>query len=255
MPSYFIGVDLAGVSQSNTHVVVLKRQATGDPLTVLFTGAGAQVAPVGQRTSFRHDDVLLKFLTEPHSCIEPERREQFPRRWTEVVLAVDAPFSWPESFRDLLAPEGMAVDPGKWGEVEVGTHWRETEVQIQPRIGQWPKNSLSTELGQVAARCMSLLRRLGWAPRISGPQGLLDGEFRCVIEVYPKATSVLLGLAAYAAERAECDALIVDPNTEHERDALLAAYTAVMWTRDECEPAPADPDCSREGWILAPRTR
>jgi hypothetical protein len=150
---------------------------------------------------------------------------------------------------------------------------RATEVHLSRRLGIVAREGLGQGTGPLAARATHLVRAL--ADRFTLNQNL--------IEVYPKATLALLGLATpfkkHLRERETrakileslSDELQFGPGIWRERcvqndhlfEAVLCAFTGFLWARDGWTvPAGTQPvairtdaDRLRDGWIWTPPER
>lgn len=142
---------------------------------------------------------------------------------------------------------------------------RATEVQLTRRLGITAREGLGQGTGPLAARAAHLTRALADRFRLN----------ENLIEVYPKATLVALGLGApfkkHLHERetrarileALSDELRFGPGVWRERciqsdhlfEAVIGAFTGFLWARDEwARRAGVAPDDIRlrAGWIWTP---
>ena len=252
----FIGVDLGGGKGKNTAVARLE---LGDD------GASVRVADYGTGQGF--DDLLVEFLRKhaEHS-----------------ILAIDAPLTLPACVR-CVEPSCPTLDACQvpvvsWfrtqanGTLKPGTKpkytpytQRASEVLLHEEHGILPRETLGQGMGPLTARAQYLRRALGDCYR-------LDEN---LIEVYPKATLTKLfpaDVAQYKRSARSRDTRLHILNqlsttltfalgqwrehaidNDHKFDAIICAYTAYLWWRDECVSPPSD-TVRTDGWIWFPRS-
>jgi predicted nuclease with RNAse H fold len=185
------------------------------------------------------------------------------------VVAIDAPFGWPDAFRralDVWAAEGEWEAPASVDDLR----FRLTDLD-QRRNGRLPLSVSTDRIGITAMRCARLLAQHHRA--VARPLDRVHGR---VIEVYPAgalrawgipvrgykapgaherrheiAATVAraAGLDLCAATLARCEA------TDHALDALVCSLIARARTQRLTEPVPDEPAdrIAREGWIHRPR--
>lgn len=258
----FIGVDLGGGKGKNTALALLRRRAEGVVVERYDTGEGAPW----------FDRHLVPFLKE-HAA--------------NAVLAIDAPLTLTACVRcrEPVCPgQDQCVDPAvQWfrkraREAADGTvvkvkkplytpyTQRATEVLLHEEEEILPRETLGQGMGPLTARAAHLTRALR-------PEFRLNEN---LIEVYPKATIwKLLGPAtarsykrhhSQAAVRLrkilqQLPGLVFGPGQWQERgiqndhlfDAVIAAYTAFLWARDNWQmPAVAREVFEIDGWMWTP---
>jgi hypothetical protein len=145
---------------------------------------------------------------------------------------------------------------------------RATEVHLIHRLGLMAREGLGQGTGPLAARALHLTRALADRFRLN----------ENLIEVYPKATLVALGLSApfkkHLLERetragileALSDELRFGPGVWRERciqsdhlfEAVIGAFTGFLWARDGWAHQagfPSDDTRLQAGWIWTPPRR
>ncbi len=113
------------------------------------------------------------------------------------VVAVDAPFAWPEGLSSALA---MWSSDRRWPEVTPQQlRYRVTDLEVQRRTGVWPLSASADRIGVVAWRCAALLSTWGVRDLTGG-----DGT----VEAYPAAALRCWGLPSrgYKARSAQAAA-------------------------------------------------
>ena len=193
---------------------------------------------------------------------------------TADSVGIDAPFGWPEAFREAIV--GAAAfqwphAPGWADGLRDSLRFRRTDLYLKGLAEKLQPLSVSSELlGVTAMRCAGLLQALGVTDR--------SGQSGHVFEVYPSASlrrwsldtrgykgkensvreqllTALLGKAPWleltAAQQLEL------ATSDHLLDALAASLTAGMAARHRklIEPIP-ERDLSHariEGWIVLPQ--
>jgi predicted nuclease with RNAse H fold len=99
------------------------------------------------------------------------------------VVAIDAPFAWPEGLSAALA---MWSAERRWPEVTPQQlRYRVTDLEVQRQTGIWPLSASADRIGVCAWRCAALLSAWGVSDLAGG-----DG----VIEAYPAAALRCWGL-------------------------------------------------------------
>jgi predicted nuclease with RNAse H fold len=186
------------------------------------------------------------------------------------VVAIDAPFAWPEGLSSALSAWSAER---RWPEV---THqqlrYRVTDLEVHRRTGIWPLSPSADRIGVCAWRCAALLS--AW-----GVRDLAGGS---TIEAYPAAALRCWGLPSrgykarspraasrsaetrteiIAALRQRCDWLHMGPahwaacQKSHDLlDALICALVARAARIGAVTPPTADQAraAEREGWITLP---
>jgi predicted nuclease with RNAse H fold len=184
------------------------------------------------------------------------------------AVGVDAPFGWPEPFRDAIAAWGDGGDwPRAWGPETVrALSLRETDLLVHERTGRWPLSVSTDRIAICAMRAASLLTELRRAglktDRVDGP----------VFEVYPGVALKWWGLDAkgYKRDPAVRDRLLASlggdwleltaddralcVGVDHAFDALVSGLVArAAATRRTVLPSPDERvRAEREGWIHLP---
>ena len=183
------------------------------------------------------------------------------------AVGIDAPFGWPEPFREAIAAWGDGGEwPQDWGPDSVrALSLRETDLLVHERTGRWPLSVSTDRIAICAMRAASLLTELR---RAGVETGRVDGP---VYEVYPGVVLEQWGLDAKgykrdpdvrnrllaglgggwldlsAADRAMCV-------RDHAFDALVCGLVArAAATRRTVLPTAAERSrAEREGWIHLP---
>ena len=184
------------------------------------------------------------------------------------VIAIDAPFGWPEEFVELVTAHhaGRPCAPD-WEDADVRRELRlrRTDRWVWARgFSGRPPLSVSTDLiAMPALRCTGLLGRLGVTDRTGGR----------VVEAYPAAAlAVWTGVSGgykgksgasrraelAAALEAEAPWLTVPPEAVEDDDNLDAMVTALIGRahalgRTHPVPDQYQREALREGWIAVPR--
>lgn len=256
----FIGVDLGGGKGRNTAVAILRAVDDPGPVKVEVRWYGT-----GDASNFYDPELLRRLLAEP-----------------EAIIAIDAPLTLPACVRCQLerCPGNLACEVPilRWFRDQAGpapdlhkkplyTSYtqRATEVLLHKRHHVVPRETLGQGMGPLTARAAYLVRAL--RPTFALGENL--------IEVYPKATlhqlfgrevaarykrtpvadqtrlqifnrlpELRFGPGAWKQHALELD-------RDHEFDAIIAAYTAYLYSRGACEPPP-DEIVAADGWIWAP---
>lgn len=189
-------------------------------------------------------------------------------------VGIDAPFGWPEAFREAIAGAaafGWPHAPGWSDGLRDSLRFRRTDLYLKGLAEKLQPLSVSSELlGVTAMRCAGLLQALGVTDR--------SGQSGHVFEVYPSASlrrwgldtrgykgkensvreqllTALLGKAPWLEMSVVQQLELV--TSDHLLDALAASLTAGMAARHRelIEPIPErDLGHARiEGWIVLPR--
>ena len=271
----FIGVDLGGGKGRNTAVAMLR--ARGDGVQVEHYGNGK-----GDGEPW-YDERLIAFLREHaggaalaidaplsltacvrcrvpvcpgmEACVDP----------TVVWFRGQADKVWRESGRNVSAIPGY--DPAKHRKPLYTPYTqRATEVVLHVEAGILPRETQGQGMGPLAARAAHLTRAL------AGEYTLNEN----LIEVYPKATIwKLFGEKTartykrhHSEQTVRLEAILqklpglsfapgqwreFGLQNDHLFDAVLCAYTAYLWARDEWRMPETDPVLyATDGWIWSP---
>jgi predicted RNase H-like nuclease len=250
----FIGVDLGGGKGKNTAVARL--ELDGDGLKVTYNG-----------TDKGFDDQLIPLLLE-HAG--------------DAIVAIDAPLTLPSCVR-CVEPTCPTLDACEvpivaWfraqanGALKPGTKpkytpytQRASEVVLHDEHQILPRETLGQGMGPLTARGQYLTRALRSRYQLN----------ENLIEVYPKATLTKLfpeDVAQYKRSARSRDirlrilnklssVLTFAPgqwrehaiDNDHKFDAIICAYTAYLWWRDECVQPPSDV-VREDGWIWFPKS-
>lgn len=187
------------------------------------------------------------------------------------VVAIDAPFAWPEALSSALA---MWSAERRWPKVTpLELRYRVTDLEVQRRTGIWPLSPSADRIGVCAWRCAALLSAWNVSDLAGG-----DGA----IEAYPAAALRCWGLRSrgYKARSPQAAARTTQARTEiiaglrqrcgwlhlsspqwaaclesHDLlDALICALIGQAARIGAVTPPPADQTraVEREGWIALP---
>lgn len=177
------------------------------------------------------------------------------------VIGIDAPFGWPNDFRDAVSEWNRDT----WNEkVRDGLAYRQTDRACKDCMGRSPLSVSTDRIALPAMRAMALLRR----HRVSDKSG--DGRF---YEVYPAASLRAWGLQDTGYKQGEKAPLVrrkilrklrkqmawldfggMNFASDDEIDALIAAITAWCAANGHTT-KPAEDEMKRariEGWIHIP---
>jgi predicted RNase H-like nuclease len=265
----FIGVDLGGARGKTTAIATVRRGS-----------AGAEVAEVATRsgTSSWNDDTLIHRLANPEPgtalaidapltstacgrcelpvCPGMERCEVPAVAWLRTTGR--------HLVQNVAAEVGGRPVTLPQARLAPYAH-RATDVVMTYERGLLPLAALGATNGAIAARAGQLRRRL---------RGVGYQQHVNLIEVSPAATvAALCGVRAARGYKRDADAwrtraAILEQlelvfaaqsrfaredvlRNDHCFDAVIAAYTAFLWARDEW-PAP-EGVFADDGWIYAPR--
>ena len=185
------------------------------------------------------------------------------------VIAIDAPFGWPDGFVSFVEKYHMGRTPRPVERIDF--RFRMTDKDIHDRFRKWPLSVSTDRLGIVAHRLTSLLSRL---TDCDVPPFWKNGRTTTIIEVYPAATLLALGLSTkgYKAEgkvrgsmlrKLDAAGLEIPLDlaelciaSDDALDAAVCALTAHLYSLGETVGHPAgDMLIRQEGWIFAPRKR
>lgn len=257
----FIGVDLGGGKGRNTAVAVLRAVDEPGPAKVEVVRYGT-----GGAASFYDPELLRTLLEEPDALVAIDAPLTLPAcvRCTLPACPSSARCEVPilRWFREAAARQDATKKPKYTPYTQ-----RATEVLLHERHGIMPRETLGQGMGPLTARAAYLVRALSPTFRV--------GEN--LIEVYPKATLhqlfgedvAKLYKRSAAAEVQRTRGLVLERLPElrfalgvwrnpalelandHDFDAIIAAYTAYLYSRQACEPPP-DEVVAADGWIWAP---
>jgi len=252
----FVGVDLGGGKGKNTAVAQLER--TGEGLRVVYSN-----------TDKGYDDLLIEFLRPLAGS---------------AIVAIDAPLTLPSCVRcvEPVCPtlDRCEVPIVSWfrtqanGALKPGTKpkytpytQRGSEVLLAEEHQILPRETLGQGMGPLTARGQYLTRALRGVYQLN----------ENLIEVYPKAPLVALGLGTpfkkHLRER-ETRARVLEAlsgelrfgpgvwrercvQSDHLFEAVICAFTGFLWARDGWAlPAYASARDEaarlRDGWIWTP---
>ena len=172
-----------------------------------------------------------------------------------VVVAVDAPLSFPAQFRRLLSGEGVEfLVPDR--EIESELAYRETDRHVHERLGKKPISAAFDKLGNNATVAMVHARRWHECDEFSVPPLTeVRNPDRVIIEVYP----------ALAKDRRTGEARgilssLIPSEAKRGTDAYDAAICALHAAKFGCGqalqeipplvgPEPVTEVIAEEGWI------
>ena len=101
------------------------------------------------------------------------------------IVAIDAPFAWPEGLSSALA---MWSEQRRWPHIAPQQlRYRVTDLEVQRQTGIWPLSASADRIGVCAWRCAKLLSAWGVRDLAGG-----DG----VVEAYPAAALRCWGLTS-----------------------------------------------------------
>ncbi len=187
------------------------------------------------------------------------------------MVAIDAPFAWPEGLSSALA---MWSSERRWPEVTPQSlRYRVTDLEVQRHTGIWPLSASADRIGVVAWRCAALLSR--WGVRdLTGGDGTIEGYPAAALRCWRLPSRGYKARSAQAAARAalaraeiiealqrRCGWLCLTQaqwaacQDSHDRlDAVICALIARAASIGAVT-APADDQAraaEREGWIVLP---
>jgi len=183
--------------------------------------------------------------------------EVWVRNAERVLLALDAPLGWPvplaRALRDHRAGEALMAAPNEMFR-------RRTDRRIQERLGKLPLDVGADRIARTAHAALRLLADVRAAcarplPLLWSPEEFRDAG---VIEVYPAATRISLGIPRSRGSLAGLDGRLLyrgcqEPESEHARDAVVCAIAGVEFLQGRCA-APNTDELALaqfEGWIWA----
>ena len=253
----FLGVDLGGGKGKKTAVAVLERRNDGVAVVALLPRSGDP--PL-------YDNGLI---------------EELGSRADGALLCVDAPLALPPCLRcvqPICPGQDRCTDPAvvemrrlagsdiqlsrdqRRGKPAVTPYTqRVTEVYLRERRAVVPRETLGQGMGPLTARASHLLRALADRFRLA----------ENAIEVYPKATLMLLQLAEPYKKQSDARLRILHRmpgltfaagvwreecvQSDHAFDAIVCAYTGFLYARDGWQlPAECQVDTALDGWIWVP---
>lgn len=217
------------------------------------------------------DDGRLR-ITELQNPVSDEQLVASSRA-AHRIIAIDAPFGWPYEFASFVATYHEGRTPREVTRLEF--RFRETDKFIHDTLGKWPLSVSTDKLGVVAHRAVSLLLKFR---DCDIPPFWQNGRSTTVIEVYPAATLIALGITPGRYKReapdrrqilAELKSLGLDIPTDlagrcvesHDAlDAVICAWAAHLYLQgDTLGPEALSPRrddiVAREGWIYVPKPR
>ena len=136
-------------------------------------------------------------------------------RQAALVVAIDAPFAWPEGLSAALA---QWAAERRWPELTAQQlRYRVTDLEVQRRTGIWPLSPSADRIGVCAWRCAGLLSAWGVRDLAGG-----DGT----VEAYPAAALRCWGMPSrgYKARSPQAAA-----RSERARTEIITAL------RERCE--------------------
>ena len=202
---------------------------------------------VGRARTFNVAQILEGGVEDLARIASPDLESSSDHR---IVLAIDAPLSFPDRFVRMLA--GETLEHVGWArEIDNPLAYRDCDRHVAATYGKKPLSASFDKLGNNATVAMTMTRR--W--RAQGfrvlPFDAPDGGGRVVIEAYP----ALFKRAGVVVERAR--ALLPDGLVDgsDEKDAAICALTAVAYagatdgSLPRLVPPPSRPT---DGWIFGP---
>ena len=187
------------------------------------------------------------------------------------VVAIDAPFAWPEGLSSALSAWSAER---RWPEVTPQQlRYRVTDLEVQRRTGIWPLSPSADRIGVCAWRCAALLS--AWGVRdLAGGDDTVEAYPAAALRCWglpsrgykarsPQAASRSAGTRAeiITALRQQCDWLHLTPThwaacqDSHDLlDALICALVARAADIGAVASPTADQAgaAAREGWITLP---
>lgn len=187
------------------------------------------------------------------------------------VVAIDAPFAWPEALAKAL---GAWSTDRRWPPVTARQlRYRATDLEVQRATGIWPLSPSADRIGVCAWRCARLLTR--WDVRdLLGADGVVEGYPAAALRCWglpsrgykahtPQARERALGVRREIVGRLRrtCGWLHLTAAqwqacaTDHDiLDALICALVARAAAAGAVVPVSADQAAAarREGWIQLP---
>jgi predicted nuclease with RNAse H fold len=190
------------------------------------------------------------------------------------VVAIDAPFGWPQPFVDFVSGSQTAQEAAVWDATRRDRLcFRRTDIHVRDFLGRPPLSVSSDKIAITAMRCAGLLERLAVTDR-SGADA--------VVEVYPAVALQVWGFASMGYKirtpalrqpegilavllgkvMAACPWLRLDDTTrqlgsisDDAFDALIAALVGRAVALGPTIPPPdEDAELAKtEGWIAVPR--
>ena len=227
-----VGVDCAAQAK-NTGLARALSAGASEPLTVLETRCASSEASAAQ--------IVAAWVRDAE----------------RVLLALDAPLGWPAALG-----EALAIHQAGWPLPRTANQLfrRETDDRIYERLGRRPLEVAADRIARATHAALCFLEDLRGA--VGAPVELVwsrdwPGRFG-VIEVYPAATRLALGVAKGGGSLAGLEGRLrfsssAMPSSEHERDAVVCLIAAEEFLagRGEAPPLELMSRVRREGWIWA----
>ena len=180
------------------------------------------------------------------------------------VIALDVPFGWPDQFVSFVSHHHQGRQPPTVASDDF--QLRVTDRIILQRLRKRPLSVSTDKLGVMAHRATNLLRSFTTCDVLPLWS---EGNRTVVIEVYPAATLIALGIdpRGYKKESSHRRRILhqlanIDiGNTQDVQacidnddalDAVICALTARLYLDNGLIGPPDDEIVQREGWIFAP---
>ena len=188
-----------------------------------------------------------------------------------AVVAIDVPFGWPDEFVSFVSQHNRREVPPDVDSAHF--QFRMTDRFVRQKISKRPLSVSTNLIGITAHRMAALMKRL---PPCDLPPLKILGSDTQVIEVYPSATLIALGVPGEgyknaSAEASELRAKIVDQladdiefsgvisemcrDSDDALDACVCALTACLYLQGRTWSPSDDPLVGREGWIFFPKQK
>jgi predicted nuclease with RNAse H fold len=230
-----------------------------NPITIVGVDCAAQPENTGLARTTRDGETLIVHET----CCASRRTSAasivagWIKKSDRALLALDAPLGWPAAFGHELTRHRAGAP------LATAAHAmfrRMTDDEIHRRLGKRPLEVAADRIARAthaALRFLEDLRALVDAPIPLVWSADRAGAFGA-IEVYPAATRIALGVPRGAGSLAGLESRLritadIPRDSEHARDAIVCAITAVEFLADRtiAPTAHQRPQAEHEGWIWA----
>ncbi len=191
------------------------------------------------------------------------------------VVAIDAPFGWPQPFVDFIGQSPSAGAAMSWdAAARDRLCFRRTDLHVRGLLGRPPLSVSSDKIAVTAMRCAGLLDRLKVVDR-SGPGRVVEVYPAVALRVWGFASMryKIKGAASYDREgnlaalletvmvacpwlRLSNETIALCARNDDAFDALIASLVGRAWMRG-LTILPPNEDAAlaaTEGWIAVPRT-
>jgi predicted RNase H-like nuclease len=229
------------------------------PITMIGVDCAAQPENTGLARTVRDGETLV--VEETCCASRNASAASIVAAWIEksdrTLIALDAPLGWPVVFGRELAQHRAG---GPLGSAAHAMFRRLTDDEISKRLGKRPLEVAADRIARAAHAALRFLADL--RALLDAPVPLVwssDWAGRCgAIEVYPAATRIALALPRGSGSLAGLDSRLriaagVPPASEHARDAIVCAITALEFLAGRTIPPTTDQwrQAEHEGWIWA----